>query len=109
MEQGSVRKEGLDGPGLMPYNIARIMAIYFINTVTLKNETNKVIRRVAASREPVIVTQHGHPAVAIIPLNETDLVIRGEKAFIRAVEQGLRDIKAGRTTSLKAFVRHRGR
>ena len=37
----------------------------FINTVTLKNDTNKVIRRVKTSKEAIIVTQHGHPAVAI--------------------------------------------
>ena len=77
----------------------------FINTVALKNETNKVIRRVRSSREPVIVTQHGHPAVAIIPLDDTDLVIKGERAFARAVNQGLKDIRAGRTTSLKRFAR----
>ena len=79
--------------------------MHFINTVTLKNETNKVIRQVATSREPVVVTQHGHPAVAIIPLDETDLVIKHEKAFSEAVHEGLRDIRAGRSVSLKTFVR----
>ena len=77
----------------------------FINTVTLKNETNKVIRRVTMSKEPIIVTQHGHPAVAIIPVKENDLVIKQEKAFLNAINQGLKDIKAGRTTSLKSFVK----
>lgn len=76
----------------------------FINTVTLKNDTNKVIRRVKTSREAVIVTQHGHPAVAIIPLDESDLVIKQEKAFSKAVSQGLKDIKKGRTVSLKSFA-----
>ena len=77
----------------------------FINTVTLKNDTNKVIRRVAASGEPVIVTQHGHPAVAIIPLEENDLIIKDEEKFLKAVNQGLKDIKAGRTVSLKSFAK----
>ena len=77
----------------------------FINTVTLKNDTNKVIRRVRASKEPVIVTQHGHPAVAIISVDESDLVIKQGKAFTRAVFQGLKDIKAGRTVSLKSFAK----
>ncbi|MBI4063875.1 MAG: type II toxin-antitoxin system Phd/YefM family antitoxin [Elusimicrobia bacterium] len=76
----------------------------FINTVTLKNDTNKVIRRVRASKEPVIVTQHGHPAVVIIPVKEDDLVFKHEKAYLKAVQQGLHDIKAGRTVSLKSFV-----
>lgn len=77
----------------------------FINTVTLKNETNRVIRQVTMSQVPIIVTQHGHPSVAIIPLKENDLIIKQEKAFLKAVNQGLKDIKSGRTTSLKAFVK----
>lgn len=76
----------------------------FINTVTLKNDTNKVIRRVKDSKEPVIVTQHGHPAVAIIPLDESDLVIKQEKAFGKAISRGLKDIEKGRTIPLKSFV-----
>ena len=77
----------------------------FINTVTLKNDTNKVIRRVKASKEPVIVTQHGHPAVAIIPLDENDLVMKDDKKFQKAVQQGLKDIKKGRTVSLKSLAK----
>ncbi len=86
------------------YNIAISTAMEFINTVTLKNDTNKVIRRGKASKEPVIVTQHGHPAVAIIPLDESDLVFRREKAFRKAIGQGLKDIAKGRTVSLKSLV-----
>ena len=51
------------------------------------------------------MTQHGKPAVAIIPLDESDLVIKQEKAFVKAVSQGLKDIKAGRKVSLKSFAR----
>ena len=75
----------------------------FINTVTLKNETNKVITRVKNSKEPMIVTQHGHPAVAIVPLDENDLAIKNEKKFQKAIQQGLKDIEAGRTVSLKSL------
>jgi len=77
----------------------------FINTVTLKNETNKVIRRVKTLKEPVIVTQHGHPAVAIVPVKENDLVIKREKAFLKAINMGLKDIKSGRTVSLRDFAK----
>lgn len=76
----------------------------FINTVTLKNDTNKVIQRVKNSKEPIIVTQHGHPAVAIIPLDENDLVIKDDKKFQKAVQQGLKDIKNEKTVSLKSFA-----
>lgn len=76
----------------------------FINTVTLKNDTNKVIRRVKTSKEAIIVTQHGQPAVAIVPLSEDDLMIRNERKFQAAIAEGLRDIKRGRTVSLKSFA-----
>lgn len=76
----------------------------FINTVTLKNDTNKVIHRVKSSGETIIVTQHGHPAVAIIPLDESDLVIKNERKFHKAIEQGLADIRKGKKTSLRGFV-----
>lgn len=77
----------------------------FINTVTLKNDTNKVIRMVVSSREAAIVTQHGKPAVAIVPIGETDLILKHEKAYIKAIGQGLDDIKKKRTVSLKSFAK----
>ena len=77
----------------------------FINTVTLKNDTNKVIRMVVSSREAAIVTQHGKPAVAIVPIGETDLILKHEKAYIKAIGQGLKDIKKKRTVSLKSFAK----
>ena len=60
---------------------------------------------VMSSNESAIVTQHGKPAVAIIALDECELVIKQEKAFIKAVSQGLKDIQAGRKISLKSFAR----
>lgn len=77
----------------------------FINTVTLKNDTNKVIRMVVSSQEAAIVTQHGKPAVAIVPIGETDLILKHEKAYIKAIGQGLSDIKKKRTVSLKSFAK----
>lgn len=76
----------------------------FINTVTLKNDTNKVIRMVVSSQEAAIVTIHGKPAAAIVPISETDLVLKHEKAYIKAVGQGLKDIKRKRTVTLKSFA-----
>lgn len=77
----------------------------FINTVTLKNETNKVIRMVVSSQEAAIVTQHGKPAVAIVPIGETDLILKNEKAYIKAIAQGLNDIKKKHTVLLKSFAK----
>ena len=81
------------------------MAMQFINTVTLKNETNKVIRRVKASRKPVVVTQRGVPAVAIVPVEGDQFALEYDRAFQGAIREGLQDLKAGRTVSLREFAR----
>lgn len=76
----------------------------FINTVTLKNDTNKVIRMVVSSQEAAIVTIHGKPAAAIVPIGEADLFLKNQKAYTKAITQGLNDIKKKRTVSLKSFA-----
>ena len=60
---------------------------------------------VVSSREAAIVTQHGKPAVAIVPIDETDLILKHEKAYIKAIGQGLKDIKKKHTVSLKSFAK----
>lgn len=79
----------------------------FINTVTLKNETNRVIRQVKASRRAVVVTQRGVPAVAIVPIHRRALAWAYDRAFQSAIAEGLADLKAGRSIGLKEFLRRR--
>lgn len=86
-------------------NIAITIAMEFINTVRLKNDTNRVIRQVARTKKTVVVTQHGVPAVAIVPIGENDLALTHELKFLKAIRQGLKDIAAGRTTSMRSFAR----
>ena len=40
-----------------------------VNTVELKNHANQLLRRVRRG-QPVIVTHHGRPTAALIPLSE---------------------------------------
>ncbi|MEK7474959.1 MAG: type II toxin-antitoxin system prevent-host-death family antitoxin [Candidatus Coatesbacteria bacterium] len=80
-------------------------AMSFINTVTLKNEANKVIRRVTRSRAPVIVTQRGKPAVAIIPVDDGALELSYAHRYQAAIQEGLADYRAGRHVPLGAFVK----
>lgn len=44
------------------------------------------------------------PPVAIVPLEESDIDVKLNGKYKRAIEQGLKDIKAGKTTTLKSFV-----
>jgi prevent-host-death family protein len=43
-----------------------------VNTVELKNKTNKLLRDVM-NGEPVIITYRGKPAASLTPLTEDDL------------------------------------
>jgi len=40
-------------------------------------------------------------------IGETDLILKHEKAYIKAISQGLKDIKRKRTVSLKSFAKKR--
>ena len=59
---------------------------------------------VVSYQEAAIVTQHGKPAVTIVPIGETDLILKHEKAYIKAIAQGLKDIKKKLPVSLKSFA-----
>ena len=82
-----------------------ITAINFVNTATLKNQTNKLIHQVSSSGKTLIITQYGHPTVAIVPITEDDFQIKENVKFLQAAKQGLKDIKTGKTTSLKSLVK----
>ena len=78
----------------------------FVNTVELKNHLNAVLSDVCHG-ETVVVTLRGKPAAALLPTTEDDLdqVLFERSAAVRkAVRQGLRDLNAGRFTTLKAYV-----
>ena len=83
----------------------------FMNTVELKNHLNAVLSDVCHG-ETVVVTLRGKPAATLLSTTEDDLdqVLFERSAAVRkAVRQGLRDLSAGRFTTLKAYAaRHFG-
>ena len=81
----------------------------FVNTVELKNHLNAVLSDVCHG-ETVVVTLRGKPAATLLPTTEDDLdqVLFECSAVVRkAVRQGLRDLNAGRYTTLKAYAARR--
>ncbi len=80
------------------------------NTVELKNQTNRLLRR-AMQGEPVIITYRGKPAAALTGLSEEDLedfVIEHSSKVRKLVAEAEADRKAGRLLSLEA-IRSRSR
>ena len=75
----------------------------------LQNSTSKVVKK--AQREPVIVTVHGRPKAVLTKITEDELedfLFENSPILRRRIEEGLADIKKGRTVShsaLKAKLR----
>lgn len=71
----------------------------------LRAELAEVLDQVADRREHVIVTRHGRPAAAIVPIDEYEGLeetaeILSDPAALRAIQRGLADLKAGRVSTL---------
>lgn len=71
----------------------------------LRAELAEVLDQVADRRQHVIVTRHGRPAAAIVPIDEYEGLeetaeILSDPAALRAIQRGLADLKAGRVSTL---------
>ena len=81
----------------------------FVNTAELKRDTNHVLRKIV--REPAIITRHGHPCAALIPICEKEM----EEFFWefspkiqRKIKKGHKEMREGKGISLSAFAKKYG-
>ena len=82
-----------------------------VNTVELKNHANQLLRHVHGG-QPVIVTHHGKPTAALIPLNEQgleELLFEYSPTVRRAIAEAEADVRAGRLVSWAEFLDHERR
>ena len=82
-----------------------------VNTVELKNHTNQLLRHVRTGK-PVVVTHHGRPTAALIPLTEDsleELMMEYSPAFRRMIDEAEADIRAGRLVRWSEFLEHERR
>jgi prevent-host-death family protein len=83
-----------------------------VNTVELKNRTNAVLRRVRQRKQPIVVTHHGKPTAALIPVTEDDLddlIMAYSPAFRKFIAEAEADVRAGRVVSWREFLQHESR
>ena len=81
----------------------------FTNVRELKAKTSSVLRRVEKG-DTVLVTTHGRPTAMLVPVSEDDIedaMLAYSPALRKKIEEGLRDIRAGRTMSLADYARRR--
>lgn len=79
-----------------------------VNTVELKNHTNQLLHHVWRGH-PVVVTHHGKPRVAMIPVTEQTLeglILEYSPAFRQMIEEAEADVRAGRVVTWREFLAH---
>ncbi len=69
-----------------------------------KNQASRYFRQVREGGAPVVVTHHGQAAGVVISPEDFDRFSERER-FVAAVEEGLADVKAGRTISNEELTR----
>ncbi len=77
----------------------------------LKTNTSKMLRTVERGNT-VLVTTHGRPTALLVPVTEDDIedaLLTYSPKLRKKIEEGLKDVRAGRTMLLSDYKTKRGR
>ncbi len=81
----------------------------FTNVRELKAKMSAVLRTVEKG-DTVLVTTHGRPTAMLVPISEDDIedaMLAYSPTLRKKIEEGLKDIRAGRTMSLTDYASRR--
>ena len=73
----------------------------------MKVNPGKIVRRVAETGRPILLTSHGRGVAVVQALSDYEAA-QEERAFMRAVVAGLADVDAGRVVPLADVKRRLG-
>ena len=85
--------------------------VKFTNVRELKAKTSEMLRTVERGNT-VLVTTHGRPTAMLVPVTEDDIedaLLAYSPKLRKKIEEGLKDIRAGRTMLLSDYKAKRGR
>ena len=83
----------------------------FTNVRELKSKTSAMLRTVERGNT-VLVTTHGRPTAMLVPVTEDDIedaLLAYSPKLRKKIEDGLKNIRAGRSMSLSAYTAKRNR
>ncbi len=83
----------------------------FTNVRELKAKTSEMLRTVERGNT-VLVTRHGRPTAMLVPVTEDDIedaLLAYSPKLRKKIEEGLKDIRAGRTMLPSDYKAKRGR
>ena len=84
--------------------------VKFTNVRELKSKTSEMLRTVERGNT-VLVTTHGRPTAMLVPVTEDDIedaLLAYSPRLRKKIEEGLKDIRAGRTMPLSKYKAKRG-
>jgi prevent-host-death family protein len=85
--------------------------VKFTNVRELKAKNSEMLRTVERGNT-VLVTTHGRPTAMLIPVTEDDIkdpLLAYRPTLRKKIEEGLKDIRAGRTMALSDYKTKRSR
>lgn len=77
----------------------------FANIRELKSKTSAMLRTVERGNT-VLVTTHGRPTAMLVPVREEDIedaLLAYSPSLCKKIEEGLKDVRAGRTMRLSEY------
>ena len=83
----------------------------FASVRELKSKTSEMLRTVERGNT-VLVTTHGRPTAMLVPVTEDDVedaLLAYSPTLRKKIEDGLKDIRAGRTSLLSDYKSTRGK
>ena len=83
----------------------------FTNVRELKSKTSEWLR-IVEQGNTVLVTTHGRPTAMLVPVTEDDIedaLLAYSPKLRKKIEDGLKDIRAGRTSLLSDYKSTRGK
>ena len=81
----------------------------FTNVRELKSKTSAMLRTVERGNT-VLVTTHGRPTAMLVPVREEDIedaLLAYSPVLRKKIEEGLKDVRAGRTMRLSVYEARR--
>jgi len=81
-----------------------------VNTVELKTQANRLLRRVAR-HEVVLITRRGQPCAALVPVSDetlVDLLWEYSPEVQERLQTAMDELHAGKVQMLKAFAKRHG-
>lgn len=106
----------LDFTRVQPYAVGTLVTteearVKFTNVRELKAKTSEMLRTVERGNT-VLVTTHGRPTAMLVPVTEDDIedaLLAYSPKLRKKIEEGLKDIRTGRTMSLSDYKAKRSR